>query len=234
MTPDATVRIRRAQDRFTSRLEWLDSRHTFSFGGHHHPDHMGFRTLRVINDDRITPGAGFGTHGHRDMEILSFVVDGALEHKDSMGNGSVIRPGEVQRMSAGTGVRHSEFNHRRDASSRFLQVWILPERSGIEPSYEQKKFDDRAGLQLVGSREARDGSVKVHQDVDIWAGKLGEGHEAIHRVALGRGLWVQVVLGEVEVNGRVLAEGDGAAIEGSSEVTLKGKSDARFLVFDLA
>jgi len=234
MTTDATLRIRRAQDRFTSRLEWLDSRHTFSFGGHHHPDHMGFRALRVINDDRITPGAGFGTHGHRDMEILSFVVDGALEHKDSMGNGSVIRPGEVQRMSAGTGVRHSEFNHRRDASSRFLQVWIVPERTGIVPSYEQRSFDERGGLQLVGSREARDGSVRVHQDVDIWAGKLEAGQEATHRVAIGRGIWVQVVLGAVELNGHVLSEGDGAAIEGSSEVRLRGKSDARFLLFDLA
>jgi redox-sensitive bicupin YhaK (pirin superfamily) len=234
MTTEATLRVRRAQDRFTTRLDWLDSRHTFSFGEHHHPDHMGFRALRVINDDRITPGAGFGTHGHRDMEILSFVVDGALEHKDSMGNGSVIRPGEVQRMSAGTGVRHSEFNHRRDASSRFLQVWIHPERPGIVPSYEQRSFDERDGLQLVGSRTARDGSVKVHQDVDIWAGKLDAGDEATHRVAVGRGVWVQVVVGEVELSGHVLGEGDGAAIEGSSEVTLKGKTDARFLLFDLA
>ncbi len=234
MTTSGALKIRRAHDRFITRLDWLDSRHTFSFGGHHHPDHMGFRALRVINDDRITPGAGFGTHGHRDMEILSFVVDGALEHKDSMGNGSVIRPGEVQRMSAGTGVRHSEFNQRRDATSRFLQVWIVPERAGIEPSYEQKRFELSTGLQLVGSREARDGSVRVHQDVDIWTGKLDEGHEATHRVAAGRGVWVQVVNGEVEIDGNVLAEGDGAALEGSSEVRLKGKSSAHFLLFDLA
>ena len=208
--------IRRASDRFHTRLSWLDSRHTFSFGGHYHPEHQGFRALRVMNDDRVKPGAGFGTHGHRDIEILSYVLDGALEHKDSMGNGSVVRPGEVQRMSAGTGVRHSEFNPLQAAQTRFLQVWLEPERRGIEPSYEQKSFAHQQAdgqLQLVASRDGRQGSLRVHQDVDVWSARLSEGESTTFTVRPGRGVWVQVARGEISINGTTLSEGDGMAVE---------------------
>lgn len=231
------MQVRRAQDRFRTRLDWLDSRHSFSFGGHYDPSHMGFRALRVINDDVVTAGAGFGTHGHRDMEILSFVLDGALEHKDNMGNGSVIRPGEVQRMTAGTGVRHSEFNHEPRASSRFLQVWILPERRGIEPGYEQKRFapeEMQGRLRVVASRDGRDGSVVVHQDVDVWAGRLQDGDAVEFALREGRGLWVQVAKGDLAIDGTMLGEGDGVAVQDVSQVRIVGKSRAELLLFDLA
>jgi len=231
------IQLRRAKDRFHTQLDWLDSRHTFSFGGHYHPGHLGYRALRVINDDRVTPGAGFGTHGHRDMEIISYVLDGALEHKDSMGNGSVIRPGEVQRMSAGTGVRHSEYNPLKDSGTRFLQIWIVPERTGIEPSYEQIRFGDeevRGKLRLVASPDGREGTVKVHQDVEVWAGRLEAGEEATFSMRAGRGVWVHVARGEVVMGETVLEEGDGAAIEDISTIRLAGKVDGEVLLFDLA
>ncbi|MFW5740542.1 MAG: pirin family protein [Myxococcota bacterium] len=230
------LQIRRGKDRFHTRLGWLDSRHTFSFGGHHHPEHMGFRALRVINDDLISGGAGFGTHGHRDMEILSYVIDGALEHKDSMGNGSIIRPGEVQRMTAGTGVLHSEYNALADATTRLLQVWILPERRGLSPGYEQKRVDAMHGtgnLRRIASRDGGGGTVRVHQDVELWAGRLQAGDDVTHVLRPGRGAWVQVARGEVLLGDVVLTEGDGAAIENVEEVRLAARSAGEVLLFDL-
>jgi quercetin 2,3-dioxygenase len=230
------ISIRRASDRGRTQLDWLDSRHTFSFGEYHDPAHMGFRVLRVINDDRITPGSGFGTHGHRDMEIVSYVLDGALEHKDNMGNGSIIRPGDLQRMSAGTGVLHSEFNPSPVEEGRFLQIWILPEKLGIKPGYEQRAFpesDRRGRLRLAASRDGREGSVTIHQDAAIWLALLSSGDEVTHELAPGRHGWVQVASGSVALDQHTLSEGDGAAISGEARVALRGVADAEVLVFDL-
>ncbi|MFT3774532.1 MAG: pirin family protein [Minicystis sp.] len=196
------ITVRPARERGHADFGWLDSHHTFSFGDYYDPRHMGFRTLRVINDDRVKGGKGFGTHPHRDMEIVSYVLDGALEHKDSMGTGSVIRPGDVQRMTAGTGVLHSEFNHSKSETVRFLQIWILPERARIEPSYEQKNFpveQRKNQLRLIASRDGRDGSVTVHQDVAIHAAVLEPGASVSHTLAQGRHAWVQVARGSVEL-----------------------------------
>jgi redox-sensitive bicupin YhaK (pirin superfamily) len=215
---------------------WLDSRHTFSFGQYYDPKYMGFGPLRVINEDRVTPGQGFGTHGHSDMEIISYVLDGALEHQDSMGNGSVIRPGDVQRMSAGTGVRHSEYNASKTDPVHFLQIWILPEQDGIEPSYEQKYFsaeDKRGRLRLIGSRDGREGSVTIHQDADLYASVLADGETVRHELAAGRKGWVQVARGSVTVNGEQVRAGDGVALEGPSLVELTGTSDTEVLLFDM-
>ena len=222
--------IRRADERGHADHGWLDTRHTFSFADYYDPAHMGFRSLRVINEDKVAPGAGFGAHGHRDMEILSYVLDGAIGHKDSMGNGSTIQPGDVQRMTAGTGVRHSEHNAGK-GRVHFLQIWILPERRGLAPSYEQKTFTDRR-FRLVASRDGRDGSVTVHQDVLVYAGVL-DGTERVE-IAPGRGAWVQVARGTVEVNGQALAAGDGAQLEGETAVELANGRGAEVLVFDLA
>jgi redox-sensitive bicupin YhaK (pirin superfamily) len=232
------ISLRSAADRGTSDLGWLDSRHTFSFADYHDAKQMGFRTLRVINDDRVAPGAGFPTHPHRDMEIVTYVLDGAIEHKDSMGNGSVIRPGEIQRMSAGTGVTHSEFNHSKQDALRFLQIWILPERRGIEPGYEQKKLDRRAlsqGLVPVASREGGGSAVLIHQDATIYATLLARGSRVTHTLAPGRHAWVQVARGAVLLEGLKLAEGDGAAVSDLRTLTLEGVADeAEVLLFDLA
>ena len=231
------IRIRRSEDRGRADHGWLDTRHTFSFASYHDPAQMGFRTLRVINDDRVVPGAGFPTHAHRDMEIVSYVVEGALRHEDSIGNGSVIRPGDIQRMTAGTGVRHSEYNPSSDDGVRFLQIWILPEREGIEPGYEQGHFSDedrRGRLRLVASPDARDGSIRLHQDVAILAGLLSDGDEVRHDLAPGRHAWVQIVRGEVELGGERLRDGDGAALSDEAAVVLAGRGDAEVLVFDLA
>jgi len=198
---------------------------------------MGFRSLRVINDDRVIPGAGFPTHGHRDMEIVTYVVDGALEHKDSMGNGSIITPGDVQRMTAGTGVAHSEFNPSETEGGRFLQIWILPEKAGLEPGYEQKNFavEDRADrLRLVASRNGRDGAVTIHQDAEMYSTILSGGSEVTHTFAAGRHGWVQVVRGVVDLGGETLREGDGAAISDVETVTLSSTIGAEVLLFDLA
>jgi len=230
------LNIRQAADRGIANLGWLDSRHTFSFGHYFDPEFMGFGPLRVINEDRVKPGEGFSTHGHRDMEIISYVLDGALEHKDSMGNGSVIRPGDVQRMSAGTGVRHSEFNASQTDSVHFLQIWILPERDGIEPSYQQRYFsrDDKHGrLRLIGSGEGRDGSVTIHQDVDLYATVLAEGETVRHELTPGRKGWVQVARGSVSLNNRQLKSGDGVAIEGPAKLEMTGISDTEVLLFDM-
>lgn len=232
MTPMIT--IRRAAERGHADHGWLDTYHTFSFADYYDPDFMGFRALRVINEDRVAAGRGFGTHGHRDMEIISYVLDGALAHRDSMGTDGIIRPGDVQRMSAGTGVMHSEMNGSKEERTHFLQIWILPERNGIEPSYEQKNFadEDRRGqLRLVASRDARDGSVKIHQDVQLYTTLL-DGQSVSHDFQSGRYGWVQVARGEAEVNGQTLQAGDGAAISGEDRVTITGKA-AEVLLFDL-
>lgn len=229
--------LRRAEERGRANFGWLDSRHTFSFGHYHDPDHMGFGALRVINDDRVAPGGGFPTHAHSDMEIVTYVLEGALEHKDSLGTGSVIRPGDVQRMSAGTGIRHSEFNASRSEPVHFLQIWIIPERQGIAPAYEQKTFeaaDQRGRLRLVGSRDDREGSVTIHQDVDLYASTLGTGEEVRHPLASGRIGWVQVARGRVALNGGELAAGDGAALARGDTITLTGIEEAEVLLFDLA
>jgi len=232
------IRIRPAAERGVAEFGWLSSRHSFSFGHFYDPDHMGFRALRVINDDRVQPGQGFGTHPHRDMEIVSIVVAGALEHKDSLGTGSVIRPGEVQRMTAGTGVRHSEFNPSPDEEVHFLQIWIEPEKPGLEPSYEQRSFpfeDMRNRWRLVASPDARDGSLTVHQDVALYRAQLTEGGRVEHPIVEGRAAWIQVVEGEVEVNGHRLQEGDGAAIESIGPVVVTGAGGwSDVLLFDLA
>ena len=231
------LQIRKAGNRGIANFGWLDSRHTFSFGEYHHPEHMGFGPLRVINEDRVSPGQGFGTHGHRDMEIISYVLEGALEHKDSIGTGSVIRPGDVQVMSAGTGIRHSEFNHSKSDPVHFLQIWVIPDREGIAPRYEQKSFTDadkRGRLCLVGSADGRDGSVVVHQDVEIFAALLGAGDELSHEVAPRRRSWLQVLRGAVSLNGRELDAGDGAAAERESKLLIKGRGDGgEILLFDL-
>ena len=228
--------IRHAEDRGLANFGWLNSRHTFSFGRYYDPQFMGFGPLRVINEDRVRPGQGFDTHGHSDMEIISYVLDGALEHKDSMGNGSIIRPGDVQRMTAGTGVRHSEYNASDTDPVHFLQIWILPEQDGLEPGYEQKAFSDgekRGRLRLVGSRDGRDGSVTIHQDVDLYATLLGDGDSVGHELAEGRKAWVQVATGNAVLNGEPLEPGDGVAIDGPASIRLTGSSDTEVLLFDM-
>ena len=231
------LQIRKAGNRGVANFGWLDSRHTFSFGEYHHPEHMGFGPLRVINEDRVSPGQGFGTHAHRDMDIISYVLEGALEHKDSIGTGSVIRPGDVQVMSAGTGIRHSEFNHSKSDPVHFLQIWVIPDREGIAPRYEQKSFSDadkRGRLCLVGSADGRDGSVVIHQDVELFAALLGAGDELSHEVAPERRNWLQVLRGAVSLNGQALDAGDGAAAERESKLLIKGRGDgAEILLFDL-
>lgn len=232
------ITIRPAQDRGAANFGWLDSRHTFSFGNYHDPHYMGFADLRVINEDKVTPGQGFGTHGHRDMEIISYVLEGALEHKDSIGTGSIIRPGDVQRMSAGTGIRHSEFNASQTEPVHFLQIWILPEQEGIAPGYEQKTFTEeekRGKLRLVGSRDGREGSITIHQDVSLYAAALQDGETVNHALAEGRVAWLQVVRGAVKLNDQSLTVGDGAAIAQESKLMLQGASnDAEVLLFDMA
>jgi hypothetical protein len=228
---------RPADARGVSDFGWLDSRHTFSFGEYHDPAQMGFRALRVINDDRVTGGAGFGRHPHRDMEIFSYVLEGALTHKDSLGNGAESREGDVQKMTAGTGILHSEFNPRETEPARFLQVWIAPERTGLAPSYEQRTFtaDQKRGrLALIGSRDGRDGSIRFYQDVDIYASVLAGGERVVHRLRPERSAWLQVARGSAVVNGVPLVEGDGAAVTGEPEITIRGDSDAEVLLFDLA
>lgn len=232
--------LRKAADRGSFDFGWLKTAHTFSFGDYFDPDHMGFRALRVINDDVVAPGEGFPTHGHRDMEIVTWILDGALEHKDSLGTGSVIRPGDLQRMSAGRGVRHSEFNPSKDQRTRLLQIWLLPQRSGLEPSYEQSHFPlaertDR--LRRVVARagsDNSDGAVRIHQDVDLWTGVLGAGARVRHDFAPTRHGWLQVASGEVEANQTTLLAGDGLAISDESALELRAKSRSEVLLFDLA
>jgi quercetin 2,3-dioxygenase len=232
------ITIRPRNERGRANFGWLDSKHTFSFGNYYDPQHMGFATLRVINEDKVTPSQGFGTHGHRDMEIISYVLSGALEHKDSMGNGSVIRPGDVQRMSAGTGVTHSEFNASSTDSVHFLQIWILPQETGLKPSYEEKHFagvDKLGKLKLVGSQDGRDDSVTIHQDVNLYVGNLREGDRVNYTVNNSRAVWIQVAQGSVLLNEQLLESGDGAAIVDESEITIIGQGEmGEILLFDLA
>jgi hypothetical protein len=229
--------IRRSDDRGRARLGWLDSRHTFSFADYHDPRYMGFGPLRVINEDRVEPGQGFGTHGHRNMEIISYVLSGALEHRDSMGNGSVLRRGDVQRMSAGTGVEHSEFNHSQTEPVHFFQIWLLPERRGLAPGYEEKRFEDddkRGRFRLIASRSGRDGSVVVHQDAEVYAALLAPGDEVAHATERTRKSWVQVASGSVSVNGERLAAGDGAAIAYDDNIVIRANAETELLLFDMA
>ena len=229
--------IRPAAERGHANHGWLDSHHTFSFADYHDPKHMGFRGLRVINEDRVDPGQGFPTHAHRDMEILSYVLEGALEHKDSIGTGSVIKPGDVQRMSAGTGVRHSEYNASKTELVHFLQIWIEPGARGIAPGYEQKTFsaDDKRGrLRLVASRDGREGSVTIHADAEVLATVLGAGASVKHTVRAGRHAWIHVARGRARIDGKELSAGDAAATSDAGEIVLEGVADAELLVFDLA
>ncbi|HET9819323.1 MAG TPA: pirin family protein [Rhodanobacteraceae bacterium] len=230
--------IRSAAERGQSRLGWLDSRHTFSFSNYHDPAHMGFGALRVINEDRVQPGKGFGTHSHRDMEILSWVLDGALEHRDSMGTNGVIRPGELQRMSAGTGVTHSEFNASSSEPVHFLQIWLFPEREGLVPSYEQRAFtpaDLADRLHLIASHDGRDGSVKVHQDVNLYAGRISANTTVPFGADAARSLWLQVAKGHVELEGRELHAGDAASWTAAPEaLDIRAVAPSEVLLFDLA
>jgi len=228
--------IRRSNDRGHAQHGWLDSFHSFSFADYHDPAHMGFGPLRVINEDRVTPGRGFGTHGHRDMEIISYVLEGGLAHQDSIGNGSVIRPGDVQRMSAGTGVMHSEFNASDKEGVHFLQIWIEPSRRGIAPGYEEKRFEadsKRGRLRLIASPDGADGSVTIHQDARLYASLLDGDDRVEHEVAEGRRIYVHVVRGEVEANGEKLAAGDALKVTGENRVRLERARDAEILLFDL-
>lgn len=231
------ITVRRSEERGHFDHGWLDTRHTFSFGDFFDPGHMGFRQLRVLNEDRVRPGHGFPTHSHRDMEILSYVLAGALEHKDSLGTGSIIRPGELQRMSAGAGVTHSESNPSDSEPLHFLQVWILPERRGLQPSYEQKSFPEeerRGRARLIASPGGLEGSVAIHQDAKVFASLLDTVQEIRHPMASGRHAWLQVARGAVSVNGSDLRAGDGAAISDEGELMIEGKEPSELLVFDLA
>jgi quercetin 2,3-dioxygenase len=228
--------LRKSEARGKANFGWLDSRHSFSFGHYHDPAHMGFGPLRVINEDRVAPGGGFPTHSHSNMEIISYVLEGALEHKDSIGTGSIIRPGDAQRMSAGSGIRHSEFNASRTEPVHFLQIWVIPEKEGLEPSYEQKSFsveEKRSRLMLIGSRDGRERSVTIHQNVDLYATVLKAGEAVAHTIADGRSAWVQVARGAATLNGTPLEAGDGAAIRDSGALTLEGTEDAEILLFDI-
>jgi redox-sensitive bicupin YhaK (pirin superfamily) len=232
----SVIRIRRAAERGHTRRPWLDSWHTFAFGDYVDPSHLGFRSLRVINEDRVAPGQGFATHGHRDMEIVTVVLSGALEHRDSLGNGSLIRPGDVQRMSAGTGITHSEFNASPSEPVHFLQIWIQPERTGLPPGYEQRTFAEserRGELKLVASRDGREGSVQVHQDTTLYAAQLEAGGSVRHTLAPGRHAWVQVARGSVSLGESALAAGDGAALSDQRELALDAREPSELLVFDL-
>jgi redox-sensitive bicupin YhaK (pirin superfamily) len=231
------IQIRRNDERGHADHGWLDTRHTFSFADYYDPANMGFRALRVINEDRVAPAQGFGTHGHRDMEILSYVLEGGLAHKDSSGGGGVIRPGDVQRMSAGTGVMHSEYNASRTEPVHFLQIWIVPDRRGIAPGYEQKNFPPeqlQGRLRLIASPDAADGSVRIHQDARVYGSLLGKGDSVSHALASGRHAWVQVARGQVRLGDVTLSAGDGAAISDERAVTLTADAPSEVLLFDLA
>ncbi len=231
------IELRRAAERGHANHGWLDSFHSFSFADYHDPRHMGFGSLRVINEDRIQPGTGFGTHGHRDMEIISYVLEGALAHKDSMGNGSAIVPGDVQRMSAGKGVLHSEFNHEKAGATHFLQIWIEPNVRGIAPGYEQKHFDAasmRGSLRLVASPDGRDGSVTIHQDAYMFAALIDGSERVAFRIKEGRRAYLHVARGELAVNGNALSAGDALKASGIAELVLESGRNAEVLLFDLA
>lgn len=229
--------LRKREERGHIKIGWLDTYHSFSFGEYYDPRYMGFRALRVINDDRISPSAGFPTHGHRDMEIVTYVLEGSLEHKDSLGTGSVIRPGEIQRMTAGTGIRHSEYNHSADEAVHLLQIWILPEQENLEPSYEQKTTgltEHPNEFCLIASRDGRQGSVTVHQDMNLYAGLIEPGQTITQSLDSKRYGWLQMARGDAMLNGLPLREGDGVAIAEETELTLSSENGAEVLLFDLA
>jgi len=231
------IAIRKADERGHFDFGWLNTYHTFSFDQYYDPKHMGFRSLRVINEDIVQPEHGFPTHGHRDMEIVTYILAGALEHRDSMGNGSIIQRGDVQRMSAGTGVRHSEANPSGDMPVHLLQIWILPEQQSLPPEYEEKKFSDdekRNKLRLIVSPNGDDGSVRIHQDANIYASVLDEGQEVVHSLANGRSAWLQVAAGSVVLNDFALKQGDGAAVTQESNLRITANEPAEVLLFDLA
>lgn len=230
------ITLRKAKDRGHTRIGWLDSHHTFSFGEYYDPAHLGYRSLRVINDDRVSPAAGFGTHAHQDMEIITYVLEGELEHKDSLGSGSVIRPGEVQRMSAGTGIRHSEYNPSATAPVHFLQIWILPERPRLDPGYEQKEYPPeelQGRWRLIGAHDGRDGAVTVHQDVDIYAARLEAGDTIQQTLRAGRHAWLHVARGNVVVNGNKLEAGDAVGVSDETAIEVSASAAAEVLLFDL-
>lgn len=233
---NSMIKVRKSEERGHARHGWLDSHHTFSFANYHDPAYNGFRNLLVINEDRVQPGEGFGKHPHRDMEIISYVLEGELEHKDSMGNGSVLRPGSVQRMSAGRGVIHSEFNHSKEKQVHFLQIWITPKVNGVTPGYEEKVFpsdEKRNRLRLIVSPDGEDGSLSHHQDSKLFTTLLDSGNSLEYTLSAGRFGWIQVARGSIEVNGRLLAEGDGAAISDEKLLKIVARSQAEVLLFDL-
>ncbi len=230
------ITVRKSAERGLAQHGWLNSQHTFSFADYYDPKFMGFSALRVINEDRIDGGTGFDTHGHRDMEIISYVIEGALEHKDSMGTTAIIKPGEVQRMSAGTGVRHSEQNHLKDKTTHFLQIWIMPDKTGVKPGYDQKSFANDFGcsdLILVASKSGKNGSITINQDVDMYVAKAQMAGEKKLKTYTHRNLWVQVVRGDVTVEGTKLTSGDGAGIQGVEALNLSWSEGAEFILFDL-
>ncbi len=229
------ILVRSANERGHANHGWLDSYHTFSFGHYYDPKHTHFHALRVINDDTVAPGAGFGAHPHNDMEIVTYVTQGALEHKDSLGTGSVIRPGDVQRMSAGTGVTHSEYNHSQTESVKFLQIWIFPEQKGLEPSYEQKHFTDAEKLnrlRLIASQDGRDGSLTIHQNASIYASKLEKGAMVEHQLVDGNSVWLHVVQGSLQLNGVALSGGDGVAVEQEKQLHITANAESEVLLFE--
>lgn len=228
------IEIRRSAERGQADFGWLKSRHTFSFGNYHDPQHMGFGPLRVINEDRVAPREGFPSHSHSDMEIISWVLDGALEHKDSLGTSSVIRPGELQRMTAGRGVTHSEYNASKSDPVHFLQIWVMPDKASLAPGYDQRAFADLDGrLRLVASGTGRDGSVKINQDVDLYVARLEKGATVRHVFNTGRLGWLQLARGEGKLNGKVLKTGDGAGLEAESQLAFEAESSAEVLLFDM-
>ncbi len=232
-----SIILRPSEDRGQAHHGWLDTYHSFSFAHYYDPAHMGFRALRVINEDTVAPATGFSTHGHHDMEIVTYVVEGALEHRDSMGEHSIIRPGEVQRMSAGTGIRHSEFNASRDRPVKLLQIWLVPAEEGLTPSYEQKMFEPekkRNRLCLVAAGDGRDGAVGIHQDVDLYAARLEDGKSVSLPLRPGRGAWIQLIEGAVAVNGKELKAGDGVSLEAVDVIEVSAARESEFLLFDLA
>ncbi len=231
------IKLRPSNERGVTNFDWLDSRHSFSFGQYVAPEYSGFRALRVINEDIVEPGKGFHPHGHHDMEIITYVLEGALEHKDSIGNGSIIKHGDVQRMSAGTGIAHSEFNHSNLEKVHLLQIWIIPDEKDLSPSYEQKYFteEEKTGvLKLIGSSDGSNGSVTIHQDVNLYSSIIKKDQDITHNFTLNRFGWLQVVKGHLVMNGNILRSGDGAAISGEEKIIMIAKEDTEFLLFDLA
>jgi len=230
------LNVIQSESRGSADHGWLRAKHTFSFAEYQNPERVEFGKVRVINEDRIAPGKGFPTHPHRDMEIVTYVIEGAIAHKDSMGNGTVITAGEIQRMTAGTGVQHSEFNHSKEEELHLLQIWIYPEKNGLEPGYEQTRFSREEKLnrlRLVGSRDGRDGSITIHQDVDLYASVLEAGNELSLQLRPNRKVFMQVVEGDIEVNGQRLSAGDGAQLEDERELQVAAVTEAEFLVFDM-